>query len=178
MKILSKALLALVAGSVLSVSAQAAMSYGDGQPYVGVKVGQFMLDDDSDVLDDVTAYGIIGGYNFTPQVGMEVEYVGSSEKTVDLAGVNLDYDLKTYGIYGTYRYTFPNTDLYAKGKLGLAKAEIEVSALGMSEKDSDSGIAGGIGLGYNFNPNLAVETEYAYVAEDVALLTIGANYKF
>lgn len=48
----------------------------------------------------------------------------------------------------------------------------------MSEKDSDSGIAGGIGLGYNFNPNLAVETEYAYVAEDVALLTIGANYKF
>lgn len=178
MKILQKALLAIVASSVITVSAQAAISYGDGQPYIGAKVGQFMLDDDTGLLDDVTAYGVVGGYNFTPEVGVEVEYVGSSEKTVDLAGVDLDYDFKTYGIYGTYRYTFPNTAVYAKGKVGLAKAEIETSALGFSESDSDSGLAGGIGLGYNFNDNLAVETEYAYVAEDVTLLTIGANYKF
>lgn len=178
MKTLQKTLLALVAGSVLSVSTQAAVSMGEGQPYVGVKVGQFMLDDNDDILDDLTAYGVVAGYNFTPAVGMEVEYVGSSEKTVNLAGTDLDYDLKTYGIYGTYKYAFPNSGVYAKGKLGFAKAEIEAEAGGVSASDDDSGIAGGIGLGYNFNPSVAVEGEWSYVAEDVTLLTLGATYKF
>ena len=178
MKTLQKTLLALVAGSLLSVGAQAAVSMGEGQPYVGVKVGQFMLDDSDDILDDLTAYGVVAGYNFTPAVGMEVEYVGSSDKTINLAGTDLNYDLKTYGIYGTYKYDFPNSGVYAKGKLGLAKAEIEAEAAGVSVSDDDSGIAGGIGLGYNFNPNVAVEGEWSYVAEDVTLLTLGATYKF
>nr|ACY02909.1 OmpA domain protein [Psychrobacter sp. J466] len=113
---------------------------------------------------------------------MEVEYVGSSEESINVSGVNVDYDLKTYGIYGTYRYVFPNTALYAKGKLGFAKAEINVEANGFggsaSDSDSDTGVAGGIGLGYLVNPNIAIEGEYAIVAEDIDLLTIGANFKF
>ena len=47
MKTLQKTLLALAAGSLVSMGAQAAVSYGNGytgQPYVGVKVGQFDLD--------------------------------------------------------------------------------------------------------------------------------------
>lgn len=178
MKTLQKTLLALVAGSFLSMGAQAAVSMGEGQPYVGAKVGQFMLDDDDDVLDDLTAYGVVAGYDFTPEVGMEVEYVGSNDKTVDIAGVDVDYELKTYGVYGTYKYAFPNTAIYAKGKLGLAKAEVKAEAGGTSVSDDDSGLAGGIGLGYNFNQNVAVEGEWSYVAEDVSLLTLGASYKF
>ena len=176
MKTLQKALLAAVVGSVLSVSAQAAVSMGEGQPYVGAKVGAFMVDEDA--LDDLTAYGVVAGYEFTPAFGMEAEYVGSRDKTVDIAGVDVDYNLKTYGLYGTYKYGFPNTSLYAKGKLGLAKAEVEAETAGASASDSDSGLAGGIGLGYNFTPNVAVEGEWAYVAEDVSLLTIGGTYKF
>lgn len=183
MKTLQKTLLALVAGSLISVGAQAALFSGagyTGQPYIGAKVGQFMLDDSD--LDEPTAFGAYAGYNFTPAVGMEVEYVGSSEESISESGVNIDYDLKTYGIYGTYRYAFPNTALYAKGKLGFAKAEIDVeaSAFGVSgsASESDTGLAGGIGLGYSVSPNIAIEGEYAIVAEDVNLLTIGANYKF
>lgn len=174
MKTLQKTVLALVAGTFLSVSAQAAMSQV-GQPYVGAKVGQFLVNEDD--LDDLTAYGVYAGYNFTPNWAAEVEYVGSSDK--EIAGIaGTEFNLKTYGAYGAYRYTFPNTALYAKGKIGFAKAEVKASGGGVSASDSDSGIAGGIGLGYNFNPNMAVETEYAYVAEDVSLLTIGANFKF
>lgn len=176
MKTLQKTLLTLVAGSLLSVGAQAAVSMGQGQPYVGAKVGQFIVDDSD--FDNNTAYGAFAGYNFTPEVGMEVEYVGSSDESIDLGGVDADYNFKTYGIYGTYRYNFPNTAVYAKGKLGFAKAELEAKALGEKSTDSDSGVAGGIGLGYNFNPNVAVEGEWAYVAEDLTLLTVGATYKF
>ncbi|MFK3867990.1 MULTISPECIES: porin family protein [Psychrobacter] len=182
MNTLQKALIALSVGSLLSVSAQAAVNYA-GQPYVGVKVGKFLVDTDG--LDDPTAYGIYAGYNFDPNFGAEIEYVGSSDTDIEtgVRGVNAEYNLKTYGAYGTYRYQFPNTGLYAKGKLGFAKAEIDVSAsnvLGgsVSESDSDSGLAGGIGLGYNFNPNMSLEAEYDYVAEDIALLTVGAHFKF
>ena len=183
MKNLQKALLAVIAGSVMTMSAQAAISYGAGQSYVGIKAGQFMVD--ADDLDDPTAYGVYAGYNFDPNFGAEIEYVGSNDADVDtgISGIDAEFDLKTYGAYGTYRYAFPNTGLYAKGKLGFAKAEIEVSAedfLGNSgsDSDSDSGVAGGIGLGYNFNPNRSVEAEYDYVAEDLTLLTLGAHYKF
>lgn len=172
-----KALLALVVGCSMSAGAQAAVA---NQPYIGAKVGQFLVD--ADGFDDLTAYGLYAGYNFTPEFGMEVEYVGSSEESINLSGVNVDYDLKTYGIYGTYRYAFPDTALYAKGKLGFAKAEtdMEASRFGVryTESGSDTGLAGGIGLGYSVSPNVAIEGEYAIIAEDVDLLTIGANFKF
>ena len=181
MNTLQKALIALSVSSLISVSSQAAVNYA-GQPYVGVTVGKFLVDTDD--FDDPTAYGIYAGYNFDPNFGAEIEYVGSSDTDIDtgVRGVNAEYNLKTYGAYGTYRYQFPNTGLYAKGKLGFAKAEIDVSAsiagYSDSDSDSDSGVAGGIGLGYNFNPNMSVEAEYDYVAEDVSLLTVGAHVKF
>ena len=80
MKTLQKTLLALAAGSLLTVGAQAATSYSNGytgQPYVGVKVGQFDLDIDN--ADDPTAYGVYGGYNFDQNFGVEAEYVGSDD---------------------------------------------------------------------------------------------------
>ncbi|WP_201534609.1 outer membrane beta-barrel protein [Psychrobacter ciconiae] len=112
MDISQKLLLALVAGCFMSVGAQAAISYSNSQPYVGAKIGQFMVDDND--FDDSTAFGVYAGYNFTPEFGMEVEYVGSSEESYNVSGVNIDYDFKTYGIYGTYRYVFPNTALYSQ----------------------------------------------------------------
>ena len=180
MKTLQKTLLALAAGSLLSVGAQAAVAYGNGytgQPYVGVKVGQFDLDVDG--ADKPTAYGVYGGYNFDPNFGIEAEYVGSS----DADYYNGDIDAKTYGAYGTYRYQFPNTGLYAKGKLGVAKTEIEGNYLAEDSKRNtiskdDTSLAGGVGLGYSVNPNFAVEAEYDKLGSDADLMTIGAHLKF
>lgn len=177
MNVSQKALLALVVSGFVSVGAQAAIA---GQPYVGAKVGQFLVD--ADGVDDLTAFGIYAGYHFTPEFSVEAEYVGSSEESVNANGVNLDYDFKTYGIYGAYRYAFPNTALYVKGKLGFAKAEVDVETSGygfrFSESSSDTGLAGGIGLGYSVTPNIAIEGEYAIIEQDVDALTIGANIKF
>ncbi|WP_201545041.1 porin family protein [Psychrobacter immobilis] len=180
MKTLQKTLLALAAGSLLSMGAQAAVSYGNGytgQPYVGVKVGQFDLDVDG--ADKPTAYGVYGGYNFDPNFGIEAEYVGSD----DADYYNGDIDAKSYGAYGTYRYQFPNTGLYAKGKLGVAKTEIEGNYLvkdaeRKSISQSDTSLAGGIGLGYSVNPNFSVEAEYDKLGSDADLMTVGAQLKF
>lgn len=180
MKTLQKTLLALAAGSLVSMGAQAAVSYGNGytgQPYVGVKVGQFDLDVDG--ADKPTAYGVYGGYNFDPNFGIEAEYVGSD----DADYYNGDIDAKSYGAYGTYRYQFPNTGLYAKGKLGVAKTEIEGNYLvkdaeRKSISQSDTSLAGGIGLGYSVNPNFSVEAEYDKLGSDADLMTVGAQLKF
>ena len=180
MKTLQKTLLALAAGSLLSVGAQAAVAYGNGytgQPYVGVKVGQFDLDVDG--ADDPTAYGVYGGYNFDPNFGIEAEYVGSD----DADYYNGDIDAKSYGAYGTYRYQFPNTGLYAKGKLGVAKTEIEGNYIVEDSNrktisNDDTSLAGGVGLGYSVNPNFSVEAEYDMLGSDADLMTVGAQLKF
>ena len=176
MNTLQKALIALSVGSLLSVSAQAAVNYA-GQPYVGVKAGKFLVDTDG--LDDPTAYGIYAGYNFDPNFGIEAEYVGSD----DADYYNGDIDAKSYGAYGTYRYQFPNTGLYAKGKLGVAKTEIEGNYLSSNSKRNtiskdDTSLAGGVGLGYSVNPNFSVEAEYDKLGSDVDLMTVGAQLKF
>ena len=181
MKTSHKALLALITGCFLSVSAQAAMSYGNGQPYIGAKIGQVSLDDEGlDSYDEATAFGVYGGYKFTPSWGMEAEYVGSSDADFTLDGFNGEYNVTTYGLYGTYNYAFPNTALYAKAKLGVAKVEAEVNIGGGSSSESESGLAGGIGLGYSVTPKVNVEGEYSMIDGDyeAKLLTIGATYKF
>ena len=179
MKTLQKTLIALAAGSLLSMGAQAAVSYGNGytgQPYVGAKVGQFDLDKAG--ADKPTAYGVYGGYNFDPNFGMEAEFVGSDD--ADYRGG--DIDAKTYGAYGTYRYAFPNTGLYAKGKLGVARTEIEATGTSpagfYNGSNKDTSLAGGVGLGYSVNPNFSVEAEYDKLGSDADLMTVGAQLKF
>ena len=180
MKTLQKTILALATGSLLTVGANAAVNYGNGytgQPYVGAKVGQFDLDVDG--ADDPTAYGVYGGYNFDPNFGIEAEYVGSD----DADYYNGDIDAKSYGAYGTYRYQFPNTGLYAKGKLGVAKTEIEGNFLAENSNrktisKDDTSLAGGVGLGYSVNPDFSVEAEYDKLGSDADLMTIGAHLKF
>lgn len=185
MKALNKTLLALLATTAMTAGANAALYTNTGtatyagQPYVGVKAGQFNVDADN--ADNPTAYGVYGGYNFTPNFGAEVEYMGSSD--ADL-GTDSTLNAQTVGAYGTYRYNFPASPVYAKGKLGFAQTKLkaENKAGTSSYEADDTGVAGGVGLGYNFAPNMSVEAEYAMLPSvedvDTNLWTIGAHYKF
>ena len=123
------------------------------------------------------AYG--NGYTGTPYVGVKV---GQFDLDVDGA------DKPTaYGVYGTYRYFVPNTALYGKAKLGIARTEIEgdftdvinnVTVRRNSYSDSDTTLAGGLGIGYAVNPDFGIEAEYDIVGSDANLMTIGAHLKF
>ena len=184
MKTLQKTLVALAVGSFLTVSAQAAVTYGNGYtgtPYVGVKVGQFDLDTSG--ASNPTAYGVYGGYNFDPNFGVEAEYVGSD----DADYYNGDVDAKTYGVYGTYHYYVPNTALYGKAKLGVARTKIDGDSVDInsngdrrfnSVSDSSTRLAGGLGVGYSINSDFGVEAEYDIVGSDANLWTVGAQLKF
>ncbi len=186
MKNLQKALLAVIAGSVMTMSAQAAENYA-GQPYAGVKVGQYSPDD---VDDDAVSYGVYGGYKFTSNFGIEAEYLTTSDADAfDDSFEKSEYSADVYGLYGTYDYVFPNTALYAKGRLGVAKNEIDVDytdKLDSSESESysrsDTGVAGGVGVGYNITPMASIEAMYNFYPTvddlDSNGITLGAHYKF
>ncbi|HAO59713.1 MAG TPA: cell envelope biogenesis protein OmpA [Psychrobacter sp.] len=182
MKTLQKTLLALAAGSLMTVGAQAAV-YNAAQPYVGAKIGQYDLDS---AADEATSYGIYGGAKFTPNFGMEAEYMTTSDEDYDN---NAEYSADVYGLYGTYDYTFPGSQMYAKGRLGVAKNKVEFDSRVHSVADFDkskTSVAGGLGLGYNLAPNAAVELAYDWYPEvkvgndkkDANGITLGANFKF
>ena len=192
MKSLQKALLAVIAGSVMTMSAQAAMNYA-GQPYAGVKVGQYSPDD---VKDDAVSYGVYGGYKFATNFGIEAEYLTTNDADAfNDSFEKSEYSADVYGLYGTYDYAFPNTGLYAKGRLGIAKNKIEVDytdklfpVFNENFSYSDTGVAGGLGLGYNITPMASVEAMYNFYPtidsnddrEDLDSngITLGAHYKF
>lgn len=191
MNTLQKALIALSVGSLMSVSAQAAVNYA-GQPYAGVKVGQYSPDD---VEDDAVSYGVYGGYKFTPEFGIEAEYLTTNDADAfDDSLEKSEYSADVYGLYATYDYVFPNTALYAKGRLGVAKNEIDVEytdKLDSSENESfsvsDTGVAGGLGLGYHISPMASIEAMYNIYptidfddGDDVDAngFTLGAHFKF
>ena len=170
---LNKALLALSASSLLMMSASAAVSYGAnsvGQPYVGVKVGQFDLDKLQSHKGKLTAYGVYGGYNFDQNTGVELEYLAEYEVKA-----------KTYGAYGTYRYHFDNMPVYAKGKLGLSKTEVEnytTNSRAYSKKDDKTSIAGGVGVGFQPTANFGIEAGYNYLNADANMWGLGAHLAF
>ena len=180
MKTLNKALLALVAGSLVTVGAQAAVN--TAQPYVGVKVGQYDLDGAD---DEAVSYGAFAGAQLTPFIGVEGEYLTTSKEDYNATS---EYDAEVYGLYATATYPVPNSPVYAKGRIGVAETKIDAdnSVNGFSGKNKDSGFAGGLGLGYNVTPNAAVEVAYEWYPSvfdgdkdyDANGITLGASYKF
>lgn len=184
MKLL-KMIAVAAAVSVTAMSANAAVNYGKtaqaGQPYVGVKVGQFTADE---VEKNATAYGVYGGYHFDQNLAAEVEFVGSADTTIMEAGsASVDYNLKTVGAYGVYHYKLGTTPFALKGKLGGAYTKFSVETKAGSSSlyagdASDTTFAYGVGASYVPTQNFAVEAEYTRLASNVDLMTIGATLKF
>lgn len=174
MKTLQKTLLAVATTAILATTANAGINTA-GQPYAGVKVGQF---DTSYSVNEKnqTAYGVFGGYQFDPNWGVEAEFVGGDKAKATVDNVEDKIKTKTYGVYGTYNYNFANLPVYAKAKLGLAKTEAKLTT--SNWKDSSTNFAYGAGVGYQATPALSVEAEYAKAEKNTNLWTIGAKVKF
>lgn len=187
MNAVSKTLLALALVGTAGVS-QAAISYGAttlNQPYVGVKVGQY---DVENYIKKGISYGVYGGYNFDKNFGVEAEYQDSrpvkfQEETADVK-YNTEYKVKGYGAYGTYRFHFADTPFYVKGKLGVARTEFDAKSTGVLSGFAEpirkhvTKPSGGLGLGYAPTPNISVEAGYNLTTADIKQLTVGTHIAF
>lgn len=181
MKTLTKAILAIATATTFALSANANIGYGNaGEPYVGVKAGQFDLDKVEGHKGDLTAYGVYGGYNFDQNFGVEAEYQGADSDKYSVGNSQYELKAKTYGAYGTYRHQFANTPVYVKGKLGVAKTEVEDRGVDSDyrHETNKTSMAGGVGVGFKPTKNFGVEATYSYLNSDANVWGVGAHLAF
>lgn len=132
---------------------------------------------------------IFGGYEFTPNWGVEGGYTRYGTETgYAWMGQNdiRRYQVKGYSSYAAAKYTIPLSDSFsAFGKLGVQHSERISDMTGTSRfTERDTGLYGGIGVQYALNKNLALTGEYERYGKDknsgakADQFTVGLKYGF
>lgn len=134
---MKKFLPALLIGATVAVVPMASAQgwYADGgYTFAGIDEGGVDVD-----LGGVT---LRGGYDFSPNFGVEAEgVIGVADD--DFGGVSVELD-HLVGVYGKGIWPVSDTvDLY--GRAGVVEGELSVSGGGFGASDSDTGIAYGVG---------------------------------
>ncbi|HXH71931.1 MAG TPA: outer membrane beta-barrel protein [Mariprofundaceae bacterium] len=143
--------------------------------YVAVDVGQSNANDmcspanfggNTTCSTTATAFRIGGGYNFTPNFGVEISYADlGNVNPVSSPGYYQSTKAKTYQVAATG--TLPiGYELSLIGKLGLAQTTFDQSwttaglcAGGCSTTATDTNFAYGVGLQYDLQ-NFAIRMQY------------------
>ena len=171
-KLLSVALFALAAASTPALS----QDYGW---YAGVGVGQSNFDgcgvvgsacfDDSD-----TSLKVFGGYQFTPNWGLEVGFVDHGKVSSGATSI----DVSGFEVVGVG--TFPiNPQFSLFGKLGFFNWDADLRTPGTSLSDSGTDLTLGLGVQYRFTKNLFGRAEWQrYDEVDIDVLGISVIFKF
>ncbi|HEX8784921.1 MAG TPA: porin family protein [Telluria sp.] len=137
--------------------------------YVGLGAA---IADDLDTGDYRGSPKVFGGYEFTPNWGVEGGYTKFHEKS----GYNSN------GSYVAGKYTVPLGERFSGfAKLGLQHSERTDWS---RQTDRDNGLYGGLGLQYALDRNLAVTGEYERYGKDKTsgakadVYTVGLKYGF
>ena len=152
--VIRASLLLAIAGVFVSAPASA-------QWYVGAGAGsaQAKLDSNGAVQgnDSREASGkIFGGYQFTPNWGIEGQYVYLGKYDFSSAGGGGSYKPESWGMAATGTIPLAN-NFYLMGKLGAAFNRLSDSNFG---GDNKTDVLAGVGVGYNFNANWGIRVEY------------------
>ncbi len=186
---------------VLTVAAAGALTLGwntaNAQWYAGGSFGQSTMKDTSSALigtsfdDTDNAWKVYGGYQFHPNVGVEVGYIdfgkfkGSGPATVS-------DNWKATGINVSAVGTLPLANQFSLfGKVGLMAWDVDdkfsVGPVSGSAKKKGTNLSLGIGAQYAFTKQLAGRVEYERFTNvgnddtgksDIDLLSIGVVFKF
>jgi OOP family OmpA-OmpF porin len=136
-------------------------SPASAQWYVGAGVGagQAKLSNNGTVQGNdshETSGKIFGGYQFTPNWGIEGQYVYLGKYDVTNGGGSGSYKPESWGLAATGTIPLSN-NFYLMGKLGAAFNRLRDSNFSGGNKTD---LLAGVGAGYNFNANWGIRAEY------------------
>jgi len=148
-------------------------SFGSGGNTSGTIPGTAIPFTSSGFDDNKTSFQVNGGYQFTPEWGVEVQYtwLGERDGTLTAAGRTAsfsDVKLYQYGVAGTYTMAI-DQNWFARGKLGVSRNHIDSSTATIPGVGtvgygggSKTDLLAGIGVGYRWNANFSTRLEYEY----------------
>ena len=148
-------------------------SFGSGGNTSGTIPGTAIPFTTSGFDDNKTSFQINGGYQFTPEWGVEVQYtwLGERDGTLTAAGRTASFsDVKLYqwGVAGTYTMAF-DQNWFGRAKLGVSSNHIDSSTATIAGVGtvgygggSKTDLLAGIGVGYRWNANFSTRLEYEY----------------
>ena len=150
-----------ISASLLVACAGIFASPASAQWYVGVGAGsaQAKLGSNGTLQgndSNETSGKVFAGYQFTPNWGVEGQYVYLGSYNVTSAGGNGSYKPESWGVAATGTITLSN-NFYLMGKLGAAFNRLSDSNLGGG---NHTDVLAGVGVGYNFNANWGIRGEY------------------
>ena len=211
---MKKTLLCAVLGAALAPCGQAFAQDETKGFYAGVSAGQSKFKGACDsgggatitnCKDTDTAWKIFGGYQFTPNLAVELGYNDfgriSGDATLALGGSsftgNAKIEATAFELTGVGALPLGHQfSLY--GKLGVYYAETKASANvqqttppfasgSSSQSDNNSNLTFGLGARYDFTRNIAVRAEWQRFSKvgsdqtgkgDIDVLAIGGLYRF
>ena len=152
----------LTACAVAAASLMAAPVFAQG--YVGLGFGSSRISGfDSGAISGGNANKgmtkIYGGFQFTPNWGLEAQYSDLGNRNVTIAGVPAgSFRTSQFSIAGTG--TLPLSSGFSLlGKLGISANRLNASA-GLGPVNNANSMLIGVGVAYNITPALSARLEY------------------
>ena len=164
-----------------------------GNAYIGGSVGRAehkVSIEGLNLSDSDTGAKIVGGYQFTPMVGVEAGYADLGKIKIAGGGESVGAEPKSFYLAATGTMALsPVVNGFVK--LGAARNRTEVFAAGpgyaYSAKRNDTSLLAGIGASYVINKQLSLVAEYEHfgkvLSEDgeslkADLLSVGVRVNF
>ena len=172
-----------VAALLFSVAVQA-----DTGPFVGASFGSSHLDESFDGLNidsDANAYRIVGGFQFSENLGLEVGYhnFGDFSETIDIGGFSTLTDIAAEGwtLGGTLGLPLNEQfSLYGRAGVFFWDADVAIDGFSIDVPEDENPYYGGGGkvdLTSNFSL-IGDWTRYELDDIDSDVISIGFQYRF
>ena len=144
----------LVASLVISLLASPAFA-ADSGGYVAVDLQNWSTTNNAPMGNPKMGVRIGGGYRFTPNVGVEVDY-GQSGSSSTTGGMSYKVSATQLAVVGTYPIN-PMFDVFGKVGMSANKATTTGTTCNSCSKTS---VMFGVGGQYNINQQLGVRLQY------------------
>jgi OmpA-OmpF porin, OOP family len=131
-----------------------------------------------------TAFKLLGGYKFTPNIALEGGYLNFGESKVSDGTTTIKLKTDAFVVGAAVHADFSQSWNFV-ARLGLAQVKTKLSATGLSDSESGAQVYAGLGIGYRLTKQLSLDAaldlskvELGDAKDDVRALSLGLTYSF
>jgi len=140
-----------------------------------------------------TAFKILGGYKYTPNIAAEVGYFSFGKATASDPTASVDFKTTLLGVGVAFHGDFaPSWTGVARLGVGRVKTKLDVGVTGLgsaSESDTNTSLYGGVGIGYRLQSNLTIDGSLDFTKSkfnklgldeswNATAISVGVTYSF